>query len=1780
MLNKISINPFDCPLKSMHLQVLYAITGSSTEIVNKHQASALLTIFEKFIINLPQVSFSRHSAVVELSPWTKLAFEVTVCLSNLGLNVPSLKDQVYILFNEFLEKTDFTNLKGQLCLIGFIRGISKRRGILNPSLIKKVLSFDSINFWQIIEDVTFSNEVTILEDYITTGEEFNSLLFIVCFNQLQFQYIKKITDAPEDLTLVDHMLKSTNSVIIQPEDQELISHFINLQKESVQYLDNASDRIRESTSDRIFAGYCIQADSLEIYSFGIATSIIDFGFVSEKISSGFDRYVESLSHYFSNGINILNSNLLMNMFAASAILSESDQKFGMKVISNFPKVLSRVVMPKSYVKRLASTVVYSLKSLNADDESSIIYTLTNLLQEKHSNQVDSVSIGNSSFINDTDAFAPNIVTAVLELARYSKDSKFYDLVFTLLAPRLSPNNIELNAIILEGIAESLDSISQKDVLKFVHSIYEAKSPLYNIEVWKKFSRCVYEKCDSDLYEAFLTGLLSIIVADGKSTFDMTSSTFGQKDKKGNEKSSDLEEHKPNTVVVEVAKKIGFVLGPLSELLPPVDESPMIPTSKELIKLFKDMWFNLAIHGFAYDSPLYRKHEAELVRIAHSSPPLASESSWNRSETSIELETVLRKGTSKTTERLHKETLKDLVRINTQQLSRPAIMFLSATVSLEFSRLKCGDCSTILEYLTDPSIQFANLINQLGQIAQESSIRYINIMLKGTNPVFSGDRLAVQLKKVFVACCHRVESLQHCAFLCADKILGSVPTGLCYETSTFALLDIISLLFQSIIDADTNEYEPITEFKSKVSDVDLSLSDAYDWRQKTLDLFTSHSSSWVTNALTVSEYDMKVILRSYVNQSDSYHRTVNYGVSFALDMASKILPCDREFYQLAGAKSKRINTTAGFLTQTPELNTSNISSYYGDVNFILKKVNEKIKQLETEDLNFKPTEENHKIFRDTMEHLSKVIINFKIDDLYYLESLVKLPFLSFTSYSIEHSLNIWINVMKSRPEHHLTILNLILSEFKKSVHDGKGLYDRLNDLKDPKFDPMEYLPSNKKIVDKKSKIVSSNFKPHLLLIRFIGSHFNATLFQSSDIWKIFADTIKFALLTLNSASLHPYSRMVRSELILLGIDIYKYYSKLNHSDNYSFFKIILDASLSWFTRPVATPFGNNKLKVKADMELLKLMYNKFSSFNLVPTSLNSIKRAVLFWFINDEISIIETWLDPLGTTSPRANTIKLEDQLLTYTYNNINGKLAVNMIDRCTHNGTISNSLKSHLKKLILADPYEVSDFPMAVSYIIDSPCVAIVFWTPSAPVDNIKMFLPPFNKNNLVVQYAMRSIETFDIHLTFFYVPQIVQTMRHDSMGYIRRFIIETANVSQLFAHQIIWNMAANSFKDEDSQIPDDIKPALDDIKHSMIKSFSGEDKLYFEKEFKFFEEVTGISGKLKPYIKKPKPDKKAKIDEEMALIKVEEGVYLPSNPDGFVVDIDRKSGKPLQSHAKAPFMATFMIKKQKEESDEFEIVKTSAIFKVGDDCRQDVLALQLISVFRTIWMNYGVDVYVFPYRVTATAPGCGIIDVLPNSISRDMLGREQVNGLYEYFISQFGPETGAEFQRARNNFVKSLAAYSIITYLLAIKDRHNGNIMYDNDGHILHIDFGFCFDIVPGGVKFEQSAFKLTREMVRVMGGSTTTQAYKWYEELCVKCFLACRIHMDTIVNMVYPMLESGLPCFKPDSIKHLQQRFVPQKSERDAALYMRKLIRKSFESMATKGYDEFQRLTNGIPY
>jgi len=53
------------------------------------------------------------------------------------------------------------------------------------------------------------------------------------------------------------------------------------------------------------------------------------------------------------------------------------------------------------------------------------------------------------------------------------------------------------------------------------------------------------------------------------------------------------------------------------------------------------------------------------------------------------------------------------------------------------------------------------------------------------------------------------------------------------------------------------------------------------------------------------------------------------------------------------------------------------------------------------------------------------------------------------------------------------------------------------------------------------------------------------------------------------------------------------------------------------------------------------------------------------------------------------------------------------------------------------------------------------------------------------------------------------------------------------------------------------MKHILDAMTDEVVVSLSGEAREFYDREFSFFNEVTSISGKLKPYIKRTKPEKK-----------------------------------------------------------------------------------------------------------------------------------------------------------------------------------------------------------------------------------------------------------------------------------------------------------------------------------
>ena len=172
---------------------------------------------------------------------------------------------------------------------------------------------------------------------------------------------------------------------------------------------------------------------------------------------------------------------------------------------------------------------------------------------------------------------------------------------------------------------------------------------------------------------------------------------------------------------------------------------------------------------------------------------------------------------------------------------------------------------------------------------------------------------------------------------------------------------------------------------------------------------------------------------------------------------------------------------------------------------------------------------------------------------------------------------------------------------------------------------------------------------------------------------------------------------------------------------------------------------------------------------------------------------------------------------------------------------------------------------------------------------------------------------------------------------------------------------------------------------------------------------------------------------------------------------------------------------------------------------------------------------------------------------------------------------------RRKDNFVRSLAAYSLICYFFEVKDRHNGNILLDMEGNIVHIDFGFILGIAPGGSwSLETAPFKLTPEMVDVMGGLDSPLFSEFVTTFCVG-FLALREHESAFTTLVdITAGGSTFPCFRNrdvrDVVEKLKARFVKDLTREQTVRHCLELIRRSVNSGGTARYDKFQWLTNGI--
>lgn len=822
--------------------------------------------------------------------------------------------------------------------------------------------------------------------------------------------------------------------------------------------------------------------------------------------------------------------------------------------------------------------------------------------------------------------------------------------------------------------------------------------------------------------------------------------------------------------------------------------------------------------------------------------------------------------------------------------------------------------------------------------------------------------------------------------------------------------------------------------------------------------------------------------------------------------------------------------------------------------------------------------------------------------------------------------VWTWLVSSAPSLGPLVLAELVDAWLWTIDTKRGLFASGMRYSGPaaKLRP-HLIPGEPEVLPEKDPV--EGLIAHRLWLGFFIDRFEVVRHDSVEQLLLLSRMLQGTMKSPSHFSRHPAAAGTFFTAMLLGLKFCSSQSHSNLQECRIGLQLLEDrvyrAALGWFAYEPEWFETNNKSFAQSEAQSVSIFVHHLLNERMDSTPLDSSVRGR--GCENDLSSMTDTCHPVWGHLDNYAIEHEKRKQLLTLLCQHEADRLEVwaqplnmkeNTLFRCTKIGSdkwvehvraafsvdpriafsltsrfpTNSSLISEVTQLVQMHILEIRTIPEALQFFVSPKAVEensvllqqLPHWAPCSITQALEFLTPPYKGHPRVMAYVLRVLESYPPERVTFFMPQLVQALRYDEGKLVEGYLLGAAQRSNLFAHILIWHLQGECpvepGKDGAIVKSNPFQAMLPVIRQKIIDSFTPEARDLFQRQFDFFDKVTSISGVLFPL---PKEERRAGIKRELEKISVDgDNLYLPTDPKKLVRGILLDSGIPLQSAAKVPILVSFNV--IEKDGDPNDIKPQGLIFKVGDDCRQDVLALQVISLLRDIFQAVGINLYLYPYGVLPTGHERGIIEVVPNTRSRSQMGENYDGGLYEIFQQDYGPVGSPGFEAAREMFIISSAGYAVASLLLQPKDRHNGNLLFDSLGRLVHIDFGFILETSPGGnMRFESAQFKLSHEMTQLLDPSGSMKSDTWtqFVSLCVKGYLAARRHMNGIINTVLMMLDSGLPCFsRGDPTGNLRKRFHPEMNEREAANFMIKTCMDAYNKWTTAGYDLIQYLQQGI--
>jgi len=847
-------------------------------------------------------------------------------------------------------------------------------------------------------------------------------------------------------------------------DFETIETMADLAADEMSLLEDGADYLRLGSAWQQRLAFSVKSGAL--------TSYLNCALLNEDAADP-DTLMSWLEDTLADPVQMADETLATVVLRSMALVSKLSPEFAPNVSRLLPRFIVQGGTRGQTITVASTCLAYVLQILSQDAIITTLYTLGNVLSSSASADralaggingdlgLDGFysgkhSTGSSISLTidgeeETSAVYGNVVQAICGIANSCNDAKITALALSMLLQKIDKVSRSIDARIITettGLALSGGLSEFRGLLKLYARISHEgvmqnnEALLLAVMKGRDYLSSRIRK-ESPLFDVYLEHLLEAIIS------------FGDVHQAQNTRETDVE---------IAAREIAQLLQPLALLMSSNDLASDNSLSEDMLSLIRDAWFNIVVHGFATNTDRGQRYMKELRTMAIHSQPLVAEQRGEQVESDIELNTVLRRGMSSEHEATQKKRLAALLPAKTSEirgLSYRKVIFLHAAYLVETLRADSGDCTKALTYFLEPSMRRGDMSSTMESVTTVVMDTYLRKTLAGSNRTFSAPYVANQLALIFGGCCYRIERVQQAAISCADRILQDVPSALCQKSSLFALLELLSLMWISCLEAETDEYEWKSSFTSTRGNVTIELSDDFEMRRRTLNTLYKKAKSWVTSVINLAPLDVKGLLQTYLSEYDDEgaYGHVSLGRSFATEMGAVVPSSDQRLGAIDRHGNANINTASDFIAQYTtrqeyryaealpdhdaewlrfmrldnqrESLVSKSDKDFEDANTVLSHIQERTLQHK-----YVPIGE----LRDVLRRAAALLCRTKKDECAIVHHLVAIPFTIFTKQSIKLGISLWLGVINENPRMESRLLIEIAQQWESTVHRRVGIFN--------------------------------------------------------------------------------------------------------------------------------------------------------------------------------------------------------------------------------------------------------------------------------------------------------------------------------------------------------------------------------------------------------------------------------------------------------------------------------------------------------------------------------------------------------------------------------------------------------------------------------------------------------------------------------------------------------------------------------------------------------------------